>query len=93
MFNTKWKFLVVSIIIYQAILTLCLFNLVDTAAYLARPGCDKWCGDRLFGYILTNQSGHDAAMAFAGASLLLVFANIIVWIWAALKHRRSSGVT
>jgi len=36
-FSTKWKFLVLSIVVYQVLLTWCLFGLVDTAAYLARP--------------------------------------------------------
>jgi hypothetical protein len=87
MFNAKWKFLVVSIVIYQAILTWCLFDLVNTAAYLARTECGDWCRDRLFGFILTNQGGSDTANLFAGASLLLIAANVIVWVVAARKGR------
>ena len=45
MFDAKWKFLIVSIILYQAILTWCLFDLVDTAAYLARTECGECVAD------------------------------------------------
>lgn len=90
MFDAKWKFLILSIIVYQAILTWCLFDLANTAAYLARLDCGAWCSDRPFGFILTNQGAHDAAMRFAGASLLLIFANVVVWVGAALKRRGSN---
>lgn len=36
MLDAKWRFLILSIVAYQALLTWCLFDLVDTAAYLAR---------------------------------------------------------
>ena len=91
MFDAKWKFLIVSIILYQAILTWCLFDLVDTAAYLARTECGEWCSDRLFGFILTNQGGYDAAMLFAGASLTLVLVNVVVWVVASRNRRRDES--
>jgi hypothetical protein len=84
-----WKFLILSIVVYQGLLTWCLFDLVDTAAYLARPDCGAWCRDQLFGFILTNQGGYDTAMRFLGLSLLLVLANVGVWIVAAFKPRRT----
>ncbi len=88
MFDAKWKFLIVSIVAYQVVLTWCLFDLIDTAAYFARPDCGDWCADRLFGYILTSQGAYDTAKLFAGISLLLILANIVVWIVAARKGRR-----
>lgn len=91
MFDAKWKFLIGSIIVYQAILTWCLFDLVDTAAYLARSDCGDWCTRRLFGFILTNQSGSDTAALFFWASLLLVIANIAVWTTWALRRRGKNG--
>ena len=91
MFDAKWKFLIGSIIVFQAILTWCLFDLVDTAAYLARPACGDWCGRRLFGFILTNQGGADTAAFFTWASLLLVLANAAVWIRSMLRRRRDAG--
>jgi hypothetical protein len=86
MLDAKWKFLILSIVVYQALLTWCLFDLVDTAAYLARSDCGDWCSSRLFGFILTNQGGYDTAVWFAGASFLLVSANAAMWLAAALKR-------
>lgn len=89
MFDGKWKFLVVSMIAYQAILTWCMFDLINTAAYLARTDCGDWCRNSLFGFILTNQGGYDTAVQFTAASVLLVTLNAAVWIAAAL--RKSGG--
>lgn len=83
MFDAKWKFLVLSIAAYQAVLTWVLFDLVNRAAHFARSDCGSWCEDQLFGYILTSQGAYDTAKFFAGVTLLLVATNIIVWIIAA----------
>lgn len=89
MFDAKWKVLVISMLVFQGLLTWTVFDLVDTAAYLARKDCGDWCYDRLFGYILTNQSGWDTAVRFAWLSVLLIAVNVAVWIGVAVSRRGS----
>ena len=86
MFDGKWKFLIVSIIVYQGLLTLCLFDLVDVTAYLAREGRCGNC-DGLFPFILTNQGGSDAAAFFTWCSALLILVNVVVWILSMRRRR------
>lgn len=93
MHDAKWKFLILSIIAYQGLLTWCLFDLVDTAAYLARTECGERCAEQLFGFILTNQGGRDTAMLFTTLGGLLVFANLAVWTVSAARRRREKGAS
>ena len=86
--DAKWKFLIASIVAYQFFLTWCLFDLVNTAAYLARPECGGWCRDRTFGFILTNQDGHDTAMRVVTFGGVLILANGMVWIVARSRKKR-----
>ncbi|MXP26753.1 hypothetical protein GRI39_11975 [Altererythrobacter indicus] len=88
MMAAKWKFLIASIVAYQFFLTWCLFDLVDTAAYLARPECGDWCRDRAFGFILTNQGGYDTAMRVVIFGGVLTFTNVAFWIVASIRKKR-----
>ncbi len=86
MLDARWKAPILSIVAYQALLTWCLFDLVDTAAYLARLDCGDWCRDRLFGFILTNQGAHDTAVSFAIITGSILLINFEVWIIPRREH-------
>ncbi|MBB4006543.1 hypothetical protein [Allorhizobium taibaishanense] len=88
--DSKWKLMIVSIILYQGLLTWCLFSLVNTASYFARLECGDWCYDHVFGFILTNQGAYDTALIFALASACLIAVNGIVWIASVRRQGKSS---
>ncbi len=85
----KWKLLIVSIVLYQALLTWCMFSLVNVASYLARPNCGDWCVDRTFGFILTNQGALDTARMFIGASIVIALVNVIAWIISIVQRGKA----
>ncbi|MEM6908077.1 MAG: hypothetical protein AAF494_05310 [Pseudomonadota bacterium] len=92
MFDIRWKSLIVSILAYQLLLTWCLFDLVDTAAYLARTECGARCANEWFGFILTNQGGHNTAMTFLFWSAIIAFINALIWLKLGRdKHPGSSA--
>jgi hypothetical protein len=86
--STKWKILIVSIVLYQALLTWAMFALINTAAYFSRIECGEWCSDRLFGFILTNQGAYDDANTLVWLTLVIVAVNAGVWIAAWRADRR-----
>lgn len=80
MLTAKWKFLIVSIIAYNALLTWRLYSLVNTSTYMATDyPCDT-CHDERFGFILRNQGAWDTTMLLVWLSVLIVIANAVVWI-------------
>ena len=93
MLDAKWKFLLLSIVAYQALLTWVLFDLVNRAAHFSQSECGSWCEDQPFGYILSGQGAYDTAKAFGALSLLLILANIAVWIIAARRRRPATDQT
>ncbi|MGO4339378.1 hypothetical protein AB4037_31165 [Labrys sp. KB_33_2] len=87
MFDTKWKVLILSGILYQGLLTWSMLRFVDTAAYFSRSGCDD-CAGQLFGFILSNQSAYDAATILLFAVGFLILLNTAIWIVSAIKRNR-----
>jgi len=85
MFDFKWKALIVSMLIFQVILTWATLSLVDTAAYFARLECGEWCFSRPFGHILNNQSASDTANVFLVLTAILIITNGIIWFRASRK--------
>lgn len=86
--STKWKLLIVSVIVYQALLTWCLFSLVNTSAYFSSTNCGSTCYDHLFGYILQNQGAADTTQWFLAAGVVLVLVNIAAWAIEAVSRAR-----
>ena len=86
MFDKKWKVLIISMLVYQVLLTWCLFELVDVAAYFSRLDCGEWCYRHTYGYILTNQGAYDLAVLFDWGSALLIVINLAVWIGSAVRR-------
>ena len=91
MFDRKWKILIVSMLAYQVLLTWCMFELIDVAAYFSRLDCGEWCYRHTYGYILTNQGASDVATLFVWGSVLLIAGNLAVWIWSAIRRGRDAG--
>ncbi|MFN4168014.1 MAG: hypothetical protein ACK4HD_06890 [Pannonibacter phragmitetus] len=88
MLAARWKVLILSIVLYQGLMTWCMFELVNVSAYFSSPECGEWCSRRPFGFILRNQGAYEAAMAFAALSLLLIAINAAVWI-SSTRGRRN----
>ncbi|MEH0069787.1 hypothetical protein V6L77_04730 [Pannonibacter sp. Pt2-lr] len=55
MLAARWKVLILSIVLYQGLLTWCMFELVNISAYFSSSECGEWCDRRPFGFILRNQ--------------------------------------
>ncbi|WP_430511611.1 hypothetical protein [Pannonibacter phragmitetus] len=89
MLAPRWKVLIFSLVLYQGLLTWCMFELVNISAYFSSSECGEWCYRRPFGFILRNQGAYDAAMALAGFSLLLILVNAAVWISSIWNRRHS----
>lgn len=89
MIPARWKVLILSLAAYQLLLTWCMFDLVNTAAYLARTECGEWCSRRHFGFILTNQGAYETAWTLVLLSILLVLVNLTTWIGSIWNRRQA----
>ncbi len=71
--TAKWKELIASLLIFQIIFSVPMYNFDNTALYLARLNCNAdWCESRALGYVLTNQGAWDTHVVFLELTAILV---------------------
>lgn len=78
MLTARWKALILSVVVYQVILTWALLDLTNTAAYLGTLDCASNC-DSFFPYITRNQGGFETFSQLVAAGVILVLVNFVVY--------------